>query len=96
MTGYEVLWMPGTDHAGIATQNVVEKQLAAEGKDRHQLGREGFVDRVWQWRRESGGQIIHQLKRLGASCDWERERFTWTKACRGRCARFSSPFMKTA
>jgi len=76
MTGYEVLWMPGTDHAGIATQNVVEKQLAAEGKDRHQLGREGFVDRVWQWRRESGGQIIHQLKRLGASCDWERERFT--------------------
>jgi len=76
MTGHEVLWMPGTDHAGIATQNVVEKQLAAEGKDRHQLGREGFVARVWQWREESGGQIINQLKRLGASCDWERERFT--------------------
>ncbi len=76
MTGHEVLWMPGTDHAGIATQNVVEKQLASEGKDRHQLGREGFIERVWQWKGESGGQIIHQLKRLGASCDWERERFT--------------------
>jgi valyl-tRNA synthetase len=76
MTGHEVLWMPGTDHAGIATQNVVEKQLAAEGKDRHHLGREEFIARVWQWREESGGQIINQLKRLGASCDWERERFT--------------------
>ncbi|MFO7766772.1 MAG: valine--tRNA ligase [Pelovirga sp.] len=76
MSGYEVLWMPGTDHAGIATQNVVEKQLHAENLDRHELGREGFVQRVWQWREESGGQIINQLKRLGASCDWERERFT--------------------
>ncbi len=76
MTGHEVLWMPGTDHAGIATQNVVEKQLAREGKDRHELGREKFVERVWQWRSESGGQIIQQLKRLGASCDWPRERFT--------------------
>ncbi len=76
MSGYEVLWMPGTDHAGIATQNVVEKQLAAENKDRHELGREAFVDRVWKWREESGGQIINQLKRLGASCDWQRERFT--------------------
>ncbi len=76
MTGHEVLWMPGTDHAGIATQNVVEKQLATEGKDRHDLGRDEFVERVWQWREESGGQIINQLKRLGASCDWQRERFT--------------------
>ena len=76
MTGHEVLWMPGTDHAGIATQNVVEKQLAAEGKDRHDLGRDQFVERVWKWREESGGQIINQLKRLGASCDWQRERFT--------------------
>lgn len=76
MTGHEVLWMPGTDHAGIATQNVVEKQLASEGTDRHALGREAFVNRVWQWREESGGKIIQQLKRLGASCDWERERFT--------------------
>jgi valyl-tRNA synthetase len=76
MSGHEVLWMPGTDHAGIATQNVVEKQLASEGKDRHELGREAFVERVWKWREESGGQIINQLKKLGASCDWERERFT--------------------
>ncbi|MBI1922296.1 MAG: valine--tRNA ligase [Geobacter sp.] len=76
MSGYNVLWMPGTDHAGIATQNVVERQLAGEGKDRHELGREKFIERVWQWKAESGGQIIGQLKRLGASCDWERERFT--------------------
>jgi valyl-tRNA synthetase len=76
MTGHEVLWMPGTDHAGIATQNVVEKQLATEDKDRHDLGRDAFVERVWRWREESGGQIINQLKRLGASCDWQRERFT--------------------
>ena len=76
MQGKEVLWMPGTDHAGIATQNVVEKQLAQLGTDRHAVGRDGFVSRVWQWREESGGQIIQQLKRLGASCDWERERFT--------------------
>jgi valyl-tRNA synthetase len=76
MSGYNVLWMPGTDHAGIATQNVVERQLAAEGKNRFDLGREAFIERVWQWKKESGGQIIGQLKRLGASCDWERERFT--------------------
>lgn len=76
MSGCEVLWMPGTDHAGIATQNVVEKQLAEEGKDRHEIGRDAFVERVWRWREESGGRIIEQLKRLGASCDWERERFT--------------------
>ncbi|MEI8356280.1 MAG: valine--tRNA ligase, partial [Deltaproteobacteria bacterium] len=76
MCGFSVLWMPGTDHAGIATQNVVERQLAAEGKDRHEIGREAFIKRVWQWKSESGGQIIGQLKRLGASCDWERERFT--------------------
>ena len=76
MQGYNVLWMPGTDHAGIATQNVVERQLAGEKKDRHDLGREAFIERVWQWKAESGGQIIGQLKRLGASCDWERERFT--------------------
>ncbi len=76
MQGYNVLWMPGTDHAGIATQNVVERQLAAEGLDRHDLGREEFIERVWKWKAESGGQIIGQLKRLGASCDWDRERFT--------------------
>ena len=76
LQGDNVLWMPGTDHAGIATQNVVEKKLAAEGKDRHQLGRDKFIEEVWQWRQEYGGAIINQLKRLGASCDWERERFT--------------------
>ena len=76
LRGDNVLWMPGTDHAGIATQNVVEKKLAAEGTDRHQLGREEFVKAVWQWRRKYGGEIINQLKRLGASCDWQRERFT--------------------
>ncbi|MFA5701540.1 MAG: valine--tRNA ligase, partial [Desulfuromonas sp.] len=76
MRGYEVLWMPGTDHAGIATQNVVEKQLSEAGQDRHAIGREAFVARVWQWREDFGDKIINQLKRLGASCDWERERFT--------------------
>jgi valyl-tRNA synthetase len=76
MYGDNVLWMPGTDHAGIATQNVVERQLAEEGVDRHQLGREKFIDRVWEWRQLYGGKIINQLKRLGASCDWSRERFT--------------------
>ncbi|MGA2192065.1 MAG: valine--tRNA ligase [Nitrospirota bacterium] len=76
MCGYNALWMPGTDHAGIATQNVVERQLALEGTTRHAYGRERFIQRVWQWREESGGIIINQLKRLGASCDWERERFT--------------------
>jgi valyl-tRNA synthetase len=76
MQGFNVLWVPGTDHAGIATQNVVERQLKAEGTDRHQIGREQFIERVWAWRAESGGQIINQLKRLGCSCDWTRERFT--------------------
>jgi valyl-tRNA synthetase len=76
MDGYNVLWLPGTDHAGIATQNVVEKQLAEEGQTRHQLGREAFIARVWRWKQEYGGQIIRQLKRLGSSCDWSRERFT--------------------
>jgi valyl-tRNA synthetase len=76
MEGYNVLWMPGTDHAGIATQNVVEKQLLEEGLDRHTLGREKFIDRVWKWKEQSGGTIIEQLKKLGASCDWSRERFT--------------------
>ncbi|MDF1553912.1 MAG: valine--tRNA ligase [Deferrisomatales bacterium] len=76
MDGFEVLWMPGTDHAGIATQNVIERQLSEVGKSRDDVGREAFIERVWQWREQSGGRIIHQLKRLGASCDWERERFT--------------------
>ena len=76
LKGDSVLWMPGTDHAGIATQNVVERKLAADGTDRHQLGREKFIESVWEWRKAYGSAIINQLKRLGASCDWDRERFT--------------------
>ena len=76
MRGRDALWQPGTDHAGIATQMVVERQLAEEGKTRHDLGREAFIERVWSWKAESGGTIIGQLRRLGASCDWSRERFT--------------------
>jgi len=76
LQGYEVLWVPGTDHAGIATQNVVERELAAEGKTRYDLGREAFIERVWQWKEKYGNIIINQLKRLGASCDWKRQRFT--------------------
>ncbi len=76
MKGFEVLWLPGMDHAGIATQNVVEKQLAATGASRHDLGREEFVKRVWKWKEESGGAILGQMKRLGDSVDWSRERFT--------------------
>ncbi len=76
MSGRNTLWVPGTDHAGIATQNVVERQLAKENIDRHALGREAFVEKVWEWKKEYGGRIINQLKRMGASCDWQRERFT--------------------
>lgn len=76
MLGQEALWMPGTDHAGIATQNVVEKKIAKEGLKRQDLGREKFIERVWEWREEYGSTIIHQLKKLGASCDWKRTRFT--------------------
>ncbi|HWD05504.1 MAG TPA: valine--tRNA ligase [Amycolatopsis sp.] len=76
MQGYEVLWLPGMDHAGIATQNVVERQLAGEGLSRHDLGREKFVERVWEWKAEYGGKILGQMKRLGDSVDWTRERFT--------------------
>ncbi|MCM8770814.1 MAG: valine--tRNA ligase [Candidatus Omnitrophica bacterium] len=76
MKGEEALWMPGTDHAGIATQNVVEKSIAKEGLKRQDLGREKFIERVWQWKEQYGSTIIHQLKKLGASCDWSRTRFT--------------------
>ncbi len=76
MSGFNVLWLPGTDHAGIATQNVVEKQLASDGRNRHTIGRDAFIEYVWKWKTTYGGKIIHQLKRLGASCDWSRERFT--------------------
>ncbi|MFM9536958.1 valine--tRNA ligase [Streptomyces turgidiscabies] len=76
MQGYETLWQPGMDHAGIATQNVVERELAKEGKSRHDLGREAFVERVWQWKAESGGQIAGQMRRLGNGVAWSRDRFT--------------------
>jgi valyl-tRNA synthetase len=76
MQGYNVLWVPGTDHAGIATQHVVERDLRKQGIDRRDLGREKFLERVWAWKEQYGSRIIHQLKRLGCSCDWSRERFT--------------------
>lgn len=76
MQGFETLWMPGTDHAGIATQNVVERELTKDGLKRHDIGREKFTDKVWQWKEEYGNTIIRQLKRLGCSCDWDRTRFT--------------------
>ncbi len=76
MKGYNTLWQPGTDHAGIATQIVVERQLDAKGLTRHDLGREKFLERVWEWKEESGSTITRQMRRLGASCDWSRERFT--------------------
>ncbi|HEY7871274.1 MAG TPA: class I tRNA ligase family protein, partial [Rudaea sp.] len=76
MRGFRTLWQGGSDHAGIATQKIVENQLAVEGKSRHDLGREKFVERVWEWKQESGSTITNQMRRLGASVDWSRERFT--------------------
>ena len=81
MQGRNVLWLPGTDHAGIATQNVVEKALRKEGKRRQDLGREAFVERVWEWKRQYGGTIVHQQRMLGNSTDWSRERFTFDEGC---------------
>lgn len=81
MQGYNALWMPGTDHAGIATQARVEASLAKDGLSKDELGREKFLQRVWEWKEEYGGTIINQLKRLGSSCDWERERFTMDEGC---------------
>src|SRR3989344_1787612 len=76
MEGYRTLWIPGTDHAGIATQNVVEKELKKQGISRHDLGREKFLEKVWEWKEKYGNIILDQLKKLGASCDWSRTRFT--------------------
>lgn len=81
MQGYNTLWMPGTDHAGIATQIKVEEELAKEGTNRYELGREAFIERVWQWKETYGSRITNQLKKIGASCDWERERFTMDSGC---------------
>src|ERR1700761_2161032 len=84
MRGKAVLWLPGTDHAGIATQMVVERQLASEGNiSRRDMGREAFVERIWEWKAKSGGAITRQLRRLGASCDWSRERFTLDEGLSG-------------
>ena len=76
MRGRPTLWQPGTDHAGIATQMVVERQLEVDGKTRHDLGRDAFIDRIWEWKEESGGNITRQLRRIGSSVDWDVERFT--------------------
>src|ERR1700733_7271710 len=76
MQGQDVLWQPGTDHASISTQMVVERQLEQKNLSRHEMGREKFLEKVWEWKEESGGMITHQLRRLGASPDWHRERFT--------------------
>ena len=83
MRGRPVLYIPGTDHAGIATQMVVEKQLAGEGKSRQEVGREAFEERVWAWKNEKSGEIQNQLRRLGASCDWQREQFTLSEPLSG-------------
>ena len=76
MQGFNVLWMPGTDHAGIATQNVVERELSSKNIKRQDIGRERFIEEVWKWKQQYGSTIIQQLKKLGSSCDWQRERFT--------------------
>ena len=91
MQGFETLWLPGTDHAGIATQAVVERRLLAEEKlSRHELGRQGLVERIWQWKNDYQARILGQLKQMGCSCDWERTRFTLDPVCAGRCGtRFS-------
>jgi len=105
MEGKEVLWLPGTDHAGIATQSRVEKQLRKEERlTRHDLGREKFLERVWNWKEEHGGIIIKQLKRLGCSCDWSRERFTmdpeysrrWIPSTRVGSRKYLSIFLRKA
>ncbi|HAX18429.1 MAG TPA: valine--tRNA ligase, partial [Actinobacteria bacterium] len=77
MKGFNCSWFPGTDHAGIATQNVVERELEKQGTSRHEIGREEFIKRVWKWKEKHGSRIIEQLKILGCSCDWDRERFTF-------------------
>ena len=81
MQGYEALWVPGTDHASISTEVKVTNALKEEGIDKHELGREGFLKRTWEWKKEYGGTITSQLKKIGSSCDWDRERFTMDEGC---------------
>ena len=79
MNNFETLWQPGTDHAGIATQALVEKKLTSEKIDKNEIGREQFIEKVWEWKEQYGDIIINQLKKLGCSCDWSRNRFTMDK-----------------
>ncbi|MCM1570238.1 MAG: class I tRNA ligase family protein, partial [Roseburia sp.] len=81
MQGYNALWQPGTDHASIATEVKIIEKLKEEGIDKHALGREKFLERAWDWKKEYGGRIVSQLKKLGSSCDWDRERFTMDEGC---------------
>lgn len=81
MQGYEALWLPGTDHAGIATQIKVEENLRQEGLTRYDLGREKFLERVWAWKEKYGNRIVEQQKKMGSSCDWDRSRFTMDEGC---------------
>ncbi|MBQ9950267.1 MAG: class I tRNA ligase family protein, partial [Clostridia bacterium] len=81
MSGFETLWLPGTDHASIATEVKIVEQLAKEGITKEELGREGFLKKAWEWKEKFGGRIVSQLRKLGASCDWERERFTMDEGC---------------
>ena len=81
MSGYEALWLPGTDHASIATEVKIIEQMAKEGIDKRDIGREAFLKRAWDWKNEYGGRIVKQLRKLGASCDWDRERFTMDEGC---------------
>ena len=81
MQGYAALWVPGIDHASIATEVKIIEKLKEEGIDKNDLGREGFLERAWDWKKEYGGRIVSQLKKLGSSCDWDRERFTMDEGC---------------
>ena len=97
MLGVNTLWLPGTDHAGISTQIMVERQIAEEGLTKHDLGREKFLERAWAWKEQFGGQILEQMKRVGDSVDWSRLRFTMDRwSFRARCARSSCGCMKRA
>lgn len=81
MQGYDTLWLPGTDHASIATEAKIVEAMAKEGLTKDDVGREGFLERAWAWKEKFGGRIIEQLKKMGSSCDWERERFTLDEGC---------------
>ena len=96
MQGYSALWLPGTDHASIATEAKIVEAMKAEGVSKEELGREEFLKRAWDWKEKYGGTIISQLKKLGCSCDWVGNGSPWTKAARKRCGRFSSSSMRKA